>query len=277
MTKSAESYQSDSDEPSERAAQAPGRPPKGGRILGRILPAAVRLWLRSQVEQVEQLSLELEGRDRDILSGNLPGVAVSAQKAIYKGIHIGQLQLSAQDIRINVGQVVRGKPLRLLKAFPILGEVALSADDLNASLSSPLLAAGLSDFWRSLVQTPLLDKVIEARYGRLPLRSDVELRNPRIRLGDQLLGLSFYPHAQAQTTEQPIILGTSIVIVLGNRLQLESPRWLESLEDLEDPAKGMLIASLQHFQWNFGQGTQLTALAAQPEKLLCSGQLTVSP
>lgn len=277
MTKFAESYQNDSDELLELSDQDSARQPKGGQILGRILPAAVRLWLRSQVEQVEQLSLELEGRDRDIIVGNVPGVAVSAQKAIYKGIHIGQLQLSAQDIRINVGQVIRGKPLRLLKEFPIRGEVILSADDLNASLASPLLAAGLGDFWRSLLKTPSLDQVVKSRYGQMPLRSDVELRNLQIRLGDQLIGLSFYPHAQAQTTEQPIILGTSVAIILGNRLQLESPRWLESLEDLDDPAKGVPIDPLRHFQWDFGQGTQLTTLAVKPEKLLCRGQLTVSP
>ena len=112
---------------------------KGSRIIGRILPAAVRLWLRSQVEQVEHLSVVLEGRDRDIISGYLPGVSVSAMRTIYRGIHIGELRLSAQDIRINVGQVVRGKPLRLMQIFPVIGEVALSAADLNASLGSALL------------------------------------------------------------------------------------------------------------------------------------------
>lgn len=251
--------------------------PKNGRILGRILPAAVRLWLKSQVEQVEHLSIQLAGRDRDILSGTLPGVAVSAQKAVYKGIRVGQLQLSAEDIRLNVGQVLRGKPLRLLKAFPILAEVTLSSDDLNASLASPLLAAGLSDFWRSLMQTPSLAKTVAARYGQLPLQPDMELRNPQIRLSDQRLGLSFYPHVQAQTAERPIVLGTAISIVSGNRLQLASPRWLESLADLDNPDSGVPIAALEHFQWDFGQGTQLTQLAVQADYLLCSGQLTVSP
>lgn len=251
--------------------------PKGGRILGRILPAAVRLWLKSQVEQVEALSIQLAGRDRDILSGTLPGVAVSAQRAVYKGIRVGQLRLSAEDIRINVSQVLRGKPLRLLKAFPIAGEVMLSSDDLNASLASPLLAAGLNDFWRSLMQTPSLAKTVAARYGQLPLQPNVELRRPQIRLSNQCLGLSFYPHAQTQTAERPIVLGTAISIVAGNRLQLASPRWLETLADLDNPDSGVPIAALEHFQWDFGQGTHLTQLAVQADYLLCSGQLTVSP
>ena len=140
---------------------------KGSRLIGRILPAAVRFWLRSQVEQVDSLSLALEGRDRQLLSGYLPGVSVSAEQAIYQGIHIGQLQLSAQDIRINVGQVVRGKPLRLLKVFPVLGEVALTSDDLNASLSSELLAGGLRDFWQSLLQIPALAEEVEIDMVRL--------------------------------------------------------------------------------------------------------------
>ena len=259
------------------AHKDPGQSAKGGRILARILPAAVRLWLRSQVEHVEHLSLRLEGGDRNILSGTLSEVEVAAQEAIYRGVHIGRLQLSAQDIRINIGQVVRGKPLRLLKAFPIKGEVLLSCEDLNASLASPLLATGLKDFWRSLMQTPSLDEAVAVRYGQLPLQPDMELQSPQIRLGAQRLGLSFYPRALAQTAERPIILGTEVVIASGSRLQLKSPRWLETLEDLADTEKGIPIPALQHFEWDFGQGTQLTQLSVQDERLLCSGQLTVSP
>ena len=255
----------------------PNQSARGGRILTRILPAAVRLWLRSQVEHVEQLSLRLDGCDRNILSGNLSEVEVSAQEAVYRGVHIGRLQLSAQDIRINIGQVVRGKPLRLLKAFPVEGEVSLSCEDLNASLASPLLATGLKDFWRSLIQIPSLTETVAARYGQLPLQSDIELQSPQIRLGAQRLGLSFYPRALAQIAERPIIIGTEVAIASGSRLQLKSPRWLETLGDLSDTEKGIPIPALQHFEWDFGQGTQLTQLSVQDERLSCSGQLTVSP
>ena len=250
---------------------------KGSRIIGRILPAAVQLWLRSQVEQVENLSVVLEGRDRDIVSGYLPSVSVSAVRAIYKGIHIGELRLSAQDIRINIGQVVRGKPLRLMKVFPVMGEVALTAADLNASLGSALLEGGLRDFWRSLVQTPALEAEIEARYGSLPLHSDVRLHNAQICLSDQCLGLSFYPQADGQTASRPVILATGLTVTEGNQLQLESPRWLKALADVADVTAGEPIAALQSFQWNLGSDTQLSQLTLQPGQLLCSGQITVNP
>ncbi len=250
---------------------------KGSRIIGRVLPAAVRLWLRSQVEQVEDLSLDLGGRDREIISGYLPSVSVTATQAIYQGIHIGQLQLSAQDIRINIGQVLRGNQLRLMQAFPVLGEVSLSADDLNASLTSPLLSQGLNDFWRSLIQIPALAQAIQARYGQLPLREDVTLRSPKMRLSNQCLGLSFYPRAQGQTAERRVILGTGLSVSAGSQLQLNNPRWLETLTDLSDSSKGQLIESLQGFQWDLGADTQLSQLALQTGRLACSGQIMVNP
>ena len=79
----------------------PGANQKSGRVVGRILPAAVRLWLKSQADQIEALSIDLSGRDRDLLSGYIPGVVLDAEKTIYRGIHIGNLHLSAKDIRIN--------------------------------------------------------------------------------------------------------------------------------------------------------------------------------
>ena len=250
---------------------------KGSRIIGRVLPAAVRLWLRSQVDQVEDLSLDLGGRDREIVSGYLPSVSISATGAIYKGIHIGQLALSAEDIRINIGQVLRGKSLRLMKAFPVVGEVSLTADNLNASLTSPLLSQGLNDFWRSLIKIPAFAQTIETRYGQLPTQENVTLRSPQMRLSNQRLGISFYPRVQDKTAEQRVVLGTGLSISEGNRLQLNDPRWLETLADLSDLSKGQPIDELQEFQWDLGSDTQLTQLVLQTGQLLCSGQIMVNP
>jgi len=249
----------------------------GSRIIGRLLPAAVRLWLRSQVEQVEQLSIELAGRDRQILSGYLPGVSVSAAQAMYKGIHITQVQLSAEDIRINIGQVVRGKPLRLLKSFPVQGSTLLSADDLNASLGSPMLAEGLNSFWRLLIHYPEISEVIRVQYGSLPLQAEVTLSRPKVRLCDGCLGLSFYPATPMKTAEQPVILGTALSVVSGHILQLNSARWLNHLDELTQDAAGIPVEALEGFQWDLGKETELSELALQASQLLCSGKIMVMP
>lgn len=249
----------------------------GSRIIGRILPAAVRLWLRSQVEKVESLAITLEGRDRQILSGYLPGVLVSAEQAIYQGIYINRLKLSAEDIRINIGQVIRGKPLRLLQVFPVIGEVVLTEDDLNASLASPLLGAGLKDFWRSLIQDPAFSQAVEERYGVLALHPEMVLHRAQIRLGDRVLALSFYPQVEAQTADVPLVLATGLSVSSGNLLQLASPRWLETLDALIESTQCSPIEPLQGFQWDLGKDTQLTQLVLTPETLLCDGQIMVNP
>ena len=249
---------------------------KGSRIIGRVLPAAVKLWLRSQVESVKQLDISLRGRDRQIISGYIPGVAVSAEQAVYEGIHIDQLHLSADDIRINIGQVLRGKPLRLLKAFPVIGEVALSEESLNASLCSGLLQEGLADFWRQLVRLPSVAQAVSSRYGDLPLHSEVELENPQVRLSDRTLALSFYPKTPSRKAEQPVLLATELIVVSHHILRLESPRWLKSLEDVS-AASSTPVEALSGFQWDLGRETQLSDLTLSNKQLHCSGQVMVNP
>jgi len=251
---------------------------KRGRIVGRVLPAAIRLWLRSQAEQIESLTIDLSGRDRDLLSGYVPGISLKAQQAIYQGIHIGRLELAAEDIRINIGQVVRGKPLRLMKAFPVCGEVALTEADLNASLTSPLLAQGLSEFWRSLLKTPSVVTSVEARYGSLPMHAEITVSEASARLKGNRLGLSFYPQApDCKRAKQPVILATGLTAAGGNCLQLLSPQWIENLADVDDVTKGEPVEALQDFQWNLGSDTAIELLLVQSEHLIFAGQIMVNP
>ncbi len=254
----------------------------GSRIIRRLVPPAVRFWLRSQVEQVGSLTIDLTGRDRQILTGYLPGVAVSASQAVYRGIYLSQAQLSAADIRINIGQVIRGKPLRLLKPFPVLGFVVLSAEDLEASLRAPLLMEGLLSFWRSLMQIPEVAQAVTARYGSLPTASDVVLVRPQIRLGAQCLGLSFYPSRQGKVALEPVVLGTKLSIVDEHFLQLSSPAWLHSLEGFSAQALSLpnaetAVEPLDGFRWNLGTDTRLSELTIEPSRILCRGQISVRP
>jgi hypothetical protein len=118
---------------------------QGSRLISRLLPPAIRLWLHTQLDHIEGLDLAINGKDRQILGGYLPGVTVAAHQAVYQGLHVSQVQVNAADIRVNLPQVLRGKPLRLLQPFPVQGQVTLLAEDLRASLRSPLLGQALHD------------------------------------------------------------------------------------------------------------------------------------
>ncbi len=144
---------SDPSEPDTSTGQ-PGAAsqPRGSRLISRLLPPAIRLWLHTQLDHLAGLDFCIVGGDRQILSGYMPQVSLTAQAAVYRGLQVSQATVTASEIHINLGQVLRGKPLRLLQPFPVAGQVRLSQADLRTSLQAPLLAQGLQDVWQRLMQ-----------------------------------------------------------------------------------------------------------------------------
>ncbi len=138
----------------DEVASEVASPGVGRGVISRLLPPAIRLWLHTQLDHIEGLEFRLEGKDRQILSGHIPQVSLSAQQAVYQGLHVSQVTVTAKDIRVNLGQVLRGKPLRLLQAFPVEGRVSLRTEDVRDSLHAPLLEQGLQDIFQRWVQAP---------------------------------------------------------------------------------------------------------------------------
>ena len=85
-------------------------PLKSGRVA-RLLGAAVRFWLRTQMDRVEELDVTVGGSTRELLSGCLPGVTVRATGVVYQGLALQDAAIAASQIRVNLSQVLRGKPL----------------------------------------------------------------------------------------------------------------------------------------------------------------------
>ena len=72
------------DSDAETRESRPDRLSKHGLIRKGLAPA-VGLWLRSQVEHIKDLEVEIEAGDRQILSGCIPQVRISARKRSIKG------------------------------------------------------------------------------------------------------------------------------------------------------------------------------------------------
>lgn len=119
-------------------------------LIGRVLAPAVQLWLHSQTERLGELQVAIAGRNRQLLSGYIPEVSLAARAAVYQGLHVERVELTGANIRINLGQVLRGRPLRLLEPIAVCGQLQLTAANLRASLTSPLLASALNDLWQLL-------------------------------------------------------------------------------------------------------------------------------
>ena len=125
--------------------------PRKIRLVTKMLTTALKLWLRSQVSQISQLEVEIKANDSEILSGCIPWVSVFANNAVYQGIHLTQIQLIAENIRINIGSVLKGQPLQLLEIVPVFCELSIEESDLNASLSSKLLSNALNDLMMKII------------------------------------------------------------------------------------------------------------------------------
>jgi hypothetical protein len=122
-------------------------------IVGSVLSPACGAWLRSQVSQVDELQVDIAGGSLQILGGTIPQITVVAVGAVYQGLWLGSIDLSAENIRVNLPQVVRGQPLSLLAPIPVLAVAKFTEADLQASLAAPLLSNAITDLLAQILDT----------------------------------------------------------------------------------------------------------------------------
>lgn len=243
--------------------EASAQPPKQSRLISRVLAPALGLWVRSQLDQVEDLQIGIEAGDRQILGGGISRVSAVASKAVYRGLHFSQIQVAGEDIQTNLGQVLRGKPFRLLTAFPVVGEVTLTEADLNASLTAPLLADAVTDFLLTfLQQMPQNDSE--------PVTHAAQLKDVNVQLGAGELTFTGLLVNGGKTTA--IAIRTRLTVKKGNLLKLEGFQQQHSVAELLPTA-----ACNTNFTIPLGTDVYLDTLAIAENRLLCQGRITVTP
>jgi hypothetical protein len=226
----------------------PTEAPTGSRLIGAIVAPAVKLWLRSQVESAADIRVQLSGRDRQILGGRLPQVQVSARSVVYQGLQLSAIDLIASEIAVNLRQVLRGQPLRLLQPILVVADLSLSAADLTASLAAPLLASTLDEFLQ-----PLL-----AAWGR-----PATLATPQASLAADTLILD------GTVDDRPVRLQLGLDLAGPQQLLLRDPRWLS--------ATGEPIAELASIALPLGEDVAIEQLTLEADALRCRGTITVRP
>jgi hypothetical protein len=244
------------------------------RLISTVLSPAVRLWLRSQLEHVDDLQLTIEAGDRQILSGCINGVSVSARNAVYRGLHLSQVSLVGEQICTNFAQVLRGKPLRLTKAFPIAGDVLVYEADLNQSLQAPLLAQGVIEFLLTLLRSDETAQGDTTEGDDLTQRTpqDIQLKEPQVILGDGQVTLAA---TLVTVSNQPttVIIRTGLRLSKGNQLHLDRPHWLPHAK----ARQGMPLRDLDGFAFDLGSDVSLETLSLELGQIRCQGQIMVTP
>lgn len=225
------------------------------RIIGKVLSPAVKLWLRSQVEQVADLQLHIAGGDRQILSGYIPKVTLFTSRALYQGLHLQQIGLIAENIRVNLGQIIKGKPLRLLEPIRAQGELLLSEDDLNASLNSQLLISGLNEFFQML---------LKAAGTNSPTFPNQQIDWQKITVDGNHIHLK----GNFPDSNSTIIITTGVRITDGNQLHLDHPQIQGDLS-LNSPHLTSLTIDL-------GPDVDIQELTLSHGQLICRGSISVT-
>ncbi|KAM3096188.1 DUF2993 domain-containing protein [Phormidesmis sp. 146-35] len=239
-------------------------PTQKSRLISKILSPAVRLWLRSQVEHVEALQLEIAAGDRQILSGCIPKITLSACKAVYQGLHLSEIFLTGANIRVNLGQVLRGKALELLEPIPVEGWVLLHQEDLDASLKAPLLANGVKEFLIMLLKSGDLTNSLSD--------PDLNLQNLQIALEENqvLISASLISVSGAVSA---IAIRTGFEVASPHQLKLVNPQWLPHAK----AKRGMAIDDLNGYTVSLGTETQIQQLTLTAGQVVCEARLLVSP
>ncbi|MGK7945501.1 MAG: DUF2993 domain-containing protein [Microcystaceae cyanobacterium] len=225
-------------------------------LISKVLSPAVKLWLRSQVEQVEHLNFKINGQDRQILRGYIPVVSLDSSKAVYQGLHLGDIQLQGTNIRINIGQVLRGKPLRLLEPIWLKGEVYLTTDDLQASLSSALLESGLNDLWQILQDNLGLEhqnEDYELHWQSIKLDSAQFDLLGQLKIGDQLI---------------PLEIESELTLINPHTLGL-IPKRIESYQSQNLPETQITI--------DLGSEVDINSFEVTAEGIFAAGQFVIRP
>ncbi|MEH1943503.1 MAG: DUF2993 domain-containing protein [Nostoc sp.] len=224
------------------------------RIITQVLTTALKLWLRAQVSQISELEVEIKASDRQILSGRIPSISIFATHAVYQGLLITQIQLIAENIRLNIGSVLKGKPLKLLETVPVVGDLLVDEKDLNASLSSDLLSTALSD---------LLVKVLPTHCPKSqPINwQEIILDNNQIILRGM----------RVTNSDEP----TPLQICLG--LQLLSGHELQLAHIQIKSDQGDVLEENHQYNLDLGSDVDIQELTLIPNKLVCRGRINVNP
>ncbi len=235
--------------------------PKNSRIISTVLSPALRLWLRSQVEQVEALQFQIVGSDRQILSGYIPGVSIAANSAVYQGLHLSKIQLEGSDIRVNLGQVLKGKPLRLLERVPVTGQLLLLQSDLQASLQAPLLSNALTELLGTLLKSNGLTNLADNLKNKQISWQQITIDSDRLTICGTL--------TDPNSPTTPIMMRAGLELVTPRELRLNP---LEIQTSLATTPR-----NLDSFQLDLGPEVDIQELTLTPGQLVCRGRLNVIP
>ena len=223
-------------------------------MISKLLSTAVKLYLRSQVERVEDLQVKILGKNKQILQGYIPQIFLSCSHAVYQGLYLRQIELNGSDIAFNLSEVMIKKPLKFLEPVFVEIQLRLDAQDLPASLDSPLLQSGLDDLWQMFLAPQQIDNSSTEL-------SKLAIEWCSIAIADRGLNLTgTYEDASGETRE--LCLSTGISLADSHTLCLS-------------PLKINHKSVANELKIDLGVDVAIAQLIIESEQIICSGVIKI--
>ncbi len=174
--------------------------------------------------------------------------------AVYQGLSLGSIDLTAENIRINLPQVIKGKPLCLLAPIPVLAEAKFTEADLQASLAAPLLSQAISDLFAQILATDSPPSNWTIDWQRLHITPHT---------------LTLQGNLTSDGRVAPIELRMGLEIADGHILHLDP---LVISCDIDLPG-----SDIDSYKIDLGTDVNISELQLTPGLLICRGQIQVNP
>lgn len=200
-----------------------------------------------------ELQVEIVAGDRQMLAGVVPSVAVAAQKIVYRGIAVHQVELLAKQITINLKQVVRGKPLQLLQPVMININARMTSTDLDSSLTAPFFNKAITDLVKQILASA--DQNWSIQWQSAAIQAHQVVLQGQVQ--------------KSPNQPVPISIQTGIELVTGRALRL-TPLLINCELDLPG-------SDLRSYEIDLGDQVNLQELTLQADELLCNGEIQVNP
>ena len=153
---------------------------RSGPVL-QLLASGLQFWIRQQCDTVDSLELQLHGSGLGLLRGRLEGVSLVARHVVFSSLEIERVELRSEAIQVQLGNLIKGRPLQLDHPFQIAGYAAFTGAGLSRSLCTP--------HWR-----PLGDALVDGLLGLTPLQS-LTIERDRLVLRAQGMSCDTLPEA----------------------------------------------------------------------------------
>jgi hypothetical protein len=220
-------------------------------IISSLLAPACAAWLRTQVSEVASLDVQIAAKDRQVLSGTIPNVAILATQTVYRGISLQKIKLWASQIEVNLNQVMRGKPLRLLQPIAIEIEATIANADLLSSLTAPLLSAAVHQLIVQVTALPVADWSLVWQAAQI--KTDKLTLHGQVQQGNRVLSID---------------ICSGITLLEGRIIHL-SPLVVD--------CELLVDKSIESYSIDLGDEVNLRELVLADGELYCAGQIRIRP